>query len=244
LSLLLQFDGTTFVVSRMASKFHLFWASGSPPAWRVMLTLEEKGLAGYSNTLVHFDKNEHKSEDVLKWNPRGQVPTLVYENSYSINESLAACDFIEKIYHNQGTQLVPVDDPKLHALMLQRRFEWLNMEKKGSELVYYKLFKRSAPDGVIDPAVGKKLLDAFYEELQFWEKHATEGDYLAGSKLSLADVTIFPNLAFYVRCGLDLSAHAPHLQQYYQRMLQLPSVQSTWPPHWKENPTGPTGVFE
>jgi len=208
-----------------------------------MLTLEEKGLAGYSNTLVKFDKNEHKSEDVLKWNPRGQIPTLVYDNSFSINESLGACDFIEKMYHDQGTRLIPNDDPKQYALMFQRRFEWLNMEKKGADLTYYVLFKRGAPDGVVDPAVVKKYRDAFYEELQFWEKYAAQGDYLAGNKLSMADLTAFPNLAFYVRCGLDLKTHAPHLDQYYQHMLQLPSVQTTWPPHWKENSTGPTGVF-
>lgn len=53
----------------------LFWGSGSPPCWRVMLALEEKGLSGYANKLVSFDKGEHKSEEILKWNPRGQVKT-------------------------------------------------------------------------------------------------------------------------------------------------------------------------
>ena len=38
-----------------------------------MLVLEEKGLQGYGNKLVSFSKKEHKGEDVLKLNPRGQV---------------------------------------------------------------------------------------------------------------------------------------------------------------------------
>ena len=38
-----------------------------------MLVLEEKGLGGYGNKLLTFDKKEHKGEEVLKWNPRGQV---------------------------------------------------------------------------------------------------------------------------------------------------------------------------
>jgi len=38
-----------------------------------MLVLEEKGLSDYSGKLLSFEKKEHKSEEVLKWNPRGQV---------------------------------------------------------------------------------------------------------------------------------------------------------------------------
>ena len=35
--------------------------------------LEEKGLQGYGNKLLSFSKKEHKGEEVLKLNPRGQV---------------------------------------------------------------------------------------------------------------------------------------------------------------------------
>jgi Glutathione S-transferase, N-terminal domain len=64
--------------SKMADKMFLYWASGSPPCWRLMLALEEKGLSGYPNKLIAFDKNEHKSEEILKWNPRGQVITAFF----------------------------------------------------------------------------------------------------------------------------------------------------------------------
>ncbi len=37
------------------------------------MALEEKGLQGYISKLISFDKKEHKSEEVLKINPRGQV---------------------------------------------------------------------------------------------------------------------------------------------------------------------------
>lgn len=63
----------SFDFCRMASEMFLYWGSGSPPCWRAMLVLEEKGLSGYPNKLVSFEKKEHKSEEILKWNPRGQV---------------------------------------------------------------------------------------------------------------------------------------------------------------------------
>ena len=54
----------------------LLWGSGSPPCWRVMIALEEKNLQGYNQKLLAFEKMEHKSEEVMNMNPRGQVSTL------------------------------------------------------------------------------------------------------------------------------------------------------------------------
>lgn len=61
-------------VPAMAAKdIFLYWVSGSPPCWVVMAVLEEKGLSGYGNKLVSFSDMEHKSEEIIKLNPRGQV---------------------------------------------------------------------------------------------------------------------------------------------------------------------------
>ena len=53
----------------------LYWGSGSPFAWRVMLSLEVKRLS-YESKLLEFSKGEHKSAGFLKLNPRGKVPVL------------------------------------------------------------------------------------------------------------------------------------------------------------------------
>jgi glutathione S-transferase len=204
-----------------------------------MLTLEEKGLGGYANKLIEFSKNEHKSEEVLKWNPRGQVPTFIIDNDFAINESFAAVEYIEKVYSKQGTQLTP-DDPKKLALMLQRKCEVLNIADKTEAVVHYKFYKDGCPDGNIDAEKAKKLVEAFYEELNRWEKYAANSEYIAGDTLTLADLCFFPNLAIQVRFRLDLPKYAPNLSKYYDRMVKLPSVQNTWPPHWKTSPNPPS----
>ncbi|KAJ4935082.1 hypothetical protein JOQ06_016618 [Pogonophryne albipinna] len=60
----------------MAENMTLLWGSGSPPCWRVMIALEEKNLQGYNNKLLSFEKMEHKSQEVLDINARGQDPTV------------------------------------------------------------------------------------------------------------------------------------------------------------------------
>lgn len=65
----------------------LFWGSGSAPSWRVMLALEEKGLGGYPNKQISFEKDEHKGEDLRKWNPRGQVMMTICDFNIFISTS-------------------------------------------------------------------------------------------------------------------------------------------------------------
>lgn len=57
----------------MAKDMTLWWGSGSPPCWRVLIALEEKNLQGYNQKLLSFEKGEHKSKEVMDVNPRGQV---------------------------------------------------------------------------------------------------------------------------------------------------------------------------
>ena len=61
------------MVLHSAINMVLYWGSGSVPCWRAMITLEEKGLKDYKSHLVEMSKNEHKSEEILKINPRGLV---------------------------------------------------------------------------------------------------------------------------------------------------------------------------
>lgn len=79
----------------MSEEIFLYWGSGSTPCWRVQITLEEKNIP-YGQKLLSFDKNEHKTEELLKLNPRGQLPTLKIGNT-SLNESLGACLYLEVI---------------------------------------------------------------------------------------------------------------------------------------------------
>src|SRR5712691_7395394 len=74
----------------------LYWGSGSPFAWRVMLTLEVKGLA-YESKLLEFSKGENKAPAYLALNPRGRVPTLK-DGDFVLYESLAIMVYLDRGY--------------------------------------------------------------------------------------------------------------------------------------------------
>ncbi|XP_067666035.1 glutathione S-transferase A-like [Haliotis asinina] len=63
------------------------------------------------------------------------------------------------------------------------------------------------------------------------DKIDEESDYLVGNTFTMADVFLFPCVAFFVRYGLDIGKY-PAMEAYYNKVKDRPSVKTTWPPHW------------
>ncbi|KAM4549784.1 glutathione S-transferase A-like [Fundulus diaphanus] len=219
----------------MAQDMTLLWGSGSPPCWRVMIALEEKNLQGYKHKLLSFDKMEHKSQQVLDINPRGQVPSFKH-GDLIINESYAACFYLESRFKSQGTELIP-DGAEEQALMFQRTFEGLTFYEKMAAVIFYNYY---VPEGERLEAALKRNEEALVAELNLWEGYLEKlgsGSYLAGKSVSMTDVVVFPTVATLFRFGLSAERY-PKLGAYYALMKERPSIKASWPPHWLENPKG------
>ena len=74
----------------------LYFISGSPPCWSVMLALEVKGIA-YEPRRLDNAKREQKSPEYLKISPRGQVPVLV-DDGTTVRETLAVLSYLDAQY--------------------------------------------------------------------------------------------------------------------------------------------------
>src|SRR5258708_13447352 len=74
----------------------VYWGSGSPYSWRVLLALEYKRLQ-YTSHVVQFSKQEHKSPQMLALNWRGKVPVLK-DGDYVCFESLAVLYYLDLKY--------------------------------------------------------------------------------------------------------------------------------------------------
>lgn len=217
----------------MAKDMSLLWFPGSPPCWRVMITLEEKQLQGYNQKMLSFTKGDHRSQEVLDINPRGQLPAFKHGNNV-INESYAACLYLESQFRSQGTRLIP-DCVAEQALMYQRMFEGNSFTEKMVYVVFYKL---KFPEGERHDSAVKRNREALTAELKLWEGYLEKlaaGSYLAGKNFSLADVMVFPTVAYVFRYGLS-EKNYPRLAKYYGLLKERPSIKTSWPPNWTEPP--------
>lgn len=210
------------------SKRSLLWGSGSPYAWRVQIALHEKELP-YDSQLIEFSKGGHKTEEALKRNPRGQVPTLT-DGDIVVCESIAAIIYLEETYSDKGTPLLPsLDQPKHRALVWQRTMEVNNLATALTALLKYTMGGQAADEDTLAKAWGD-----LEKEVARWETMlATEKtQYIAGPTFTLADVTLVPSVSFLTRGNMDMAKY-PCLQNYINIMQARPTVAQTVPPHWK-----------
>ncbi|MGH7888014.1 MAG: glutathione S-transferase family protein [Candidatus Binatia bacterium] len=215
----------------------LYWGSGSPFAWRVMLTLEVKGL-DYESKLLEFSKGENKSPEYLKLNPRGKVPTLK-DGAYVVYESLAIMTYLDRKYG---------EPPLFGKTAEQTGLIWRTISECESYLV-------STGDKVVRPIFFGKGLDKVDEiqqaaqtirqELQSLDERLTGANWLVGGQISAADIAVFPLVQLLQRAAskdaaqsldlglLPLAQHYSNLARWVERIEALPNYQRTYPPHWR-----------
>lgn len=215
----------------------VYWGSGSPFSWRVLLTLEVKGLK-YESKLLEFSKQEHKSPEYLKLNPRGKVPTLK-DGDFVLYESLAIMAYLDKKY----------PEPPLFGRAPQETgLVWRAISEAESYLI--------GPGSQVGKPIffGKGLektdeiqaaAAAIREELRRIDTALARSDWLVGSQISAADIALFPLIQIILRAAakdaakplklglLPLGQTYPAVAAWVKRIEALPGYERTYPPHWR-----------
>jgi glutathione S-transferase len=215
----------------------VIWGSGSPYAWRVLLTLEVKGLS-YESRLIQFSRDDHRSPGHLALNPRGKVPVL-RDGDYVLSESLAIMAYLDRKH----------PEPPLFGRSAQETgLIW----KAISE---FESYVWPLADRVVVPAFGGRPLDAadmqaaageLHGELGRMEEAVSARGWLAVEELSAADLAVYPFVEALLRAAgkeavrpmglgfLPLAERYPALEDWRQRIAALPGYARTYPPHWRE----------
>ncbi|MCA9527881.1 MAG: glutathione S-transferase family protein [Myxococcales bacterium] len=195
----------------------------SPPSWMAHLTLAEKGLA-HRVVRLRFDAGEHRTPEMLALNPRGSVPILV-DGEQVVHETLALLEYVEFVH--PAPALLPPGAPA-RGLALTRLHEAGVLKDHGRALFGHLMRGGEASETA---ALGA----AFEAELGLWEQAVADQPWVAGPRLSLADIAVFTYVACAVQLGLDLGRW-PCMAAFYTRMRRRSAVRATWPETWTTPP--------
>ena len=215
----------------------IFWGSGSPFAWRVLLGLEIK-QASYVSRLIEFSKGQHKAPEYLALNPRGKVPTLK-DGDYVVSESLAIMAYLDR----------KLPAPPLFGRTTQETgdiwkiiFELINyLEPAGNRIVAPILFGGVAEKADDIRAAARDV----HAELGALDRRLATHAWLASDTVSAADIAVYPFTELLLRAagkedaqplGLGLLPFAktyPALAAWQDRIRALPGYDKTYPPHWR-----------
>jgi glutathione S-transferase len=216
----------------------LYWGSGSPFSWRVLLALEHKGLA-YDSQLLHFDKQEHQSPQMLKLNPRGRVPVLK-DGDYVVFESVAVLYYLDIKYPQP-----PIfgESPEEAGVIMRVICEFQDYAEPSLSKITSAIFAGQVADRI------DELTDAMHvvaREARTIEGRLSKEQWIVGANYSATDMVIFPWIQL-LRRALDRNAAAelgarflpmernyPALARWIGRIEALPGYQRTYPPHWRD----------
>jgi glutathione S-transferase len=220
----------------------IFWSSGSPFSWRVLLALEAKRLP-YQSRLLEMSRREHKTPDYLAMNPRGQVPTL-RDGDYAIYESIAILAYLDRKYPEIPLFGVTAQETGTIWRVVCEVTNYLDQTTDDFILPLYQGRAEADADKVraVLPPIQAELAR---HEATLRERAKVGAGWLATPTMSAADIVLFPLVMSLLRAAGKPAAAAfahgltpfgdkyPALAAWVARVEATPGYERTYPPHWR-----------
>jgi glutathione S-transferase len=230
----------------------LYHAPISTCSQKVRLVLAEKGLVWKSNLIV-FSTGDHLTEDYLKLNPNGVVPTLIDAGDPIIDSSVIN-EYLEDVYPEvpvrpkdaKGTARMrawrqfidEIPTPAIRYPSFNAYFVpiWQKLSEEefaahARRLPLRKHFYRHMGRGGFDKQAIDEALDKLRQTLERMEKALAEGPWLVGDQYTLADVSITPTIVRMEDLGLgDMWSDLPGVTDWYRRIRARPNFSTAYMP--------------
>jgi glutathione S-transferase len=183
------------------------------------IALEQAG-ADYEAVRIDFARNQQRSAEYVRINPKARVPSLVTERGV-LTEVPALLLYVCQL-HPQA-KLAPIDDPFALAQVQafnsylcstvhvahshrMRGYRWVD----ESDTAALEAMKRKAPQ-----AVG--------ECFQLIEREMLKGPWVMGERYSICDIYLFTLAQWLEADGVDL-AKIPKVLEHRRRVSEIPAV--------------------
>lgn len=217
---------------------HLWWGSGSPFSWRVMLALEHKRLA-YESHPLQFSKQEHQSPQMLAMNPRGRLPVLK-DGDYVVFESLAILYYLDLKYPEH-----PLfgRTPEEAGVIMRVINEFQAYTETDLGRITQAIFSGSLAR---DREAITNAMHIAAREARTIELRLSKSNWIVGEDVSAADFVLYPWIKLLLRAlqrpearelssrFLPIDANYPALARWLTRLEALPGYERAYPPHWRE----------
>lgn len=192
----------------------------APNPRRVRIFAAEKGIALPTRDLSIPDR-EHKSDEFIALNPRGQTPALQLDDGTVIAESVAICRYLE------GLQPEPPlfgRDAKEQALveMWSRRVEMILMPPIGAVWVHTHPFTARLPGR--NAEWGEANRPRVDEAMRFFDASLAGREFLVADHFTNADILLLTTIDFAGFIGIPVPEELSSLRAWHARVSARPSA--------------------
>jgi len=200
-----------------------FYNSIGPNPRVVRMFMAEKGI-NVPKVEVDLLGGEHRREAYAKLNPSGQMPALELDDGTVLAEVTAICEYLDEIKKDTPSLVGNSPAERAATRMWTRRVDLnivepaLNGFRFAEGLKLFQNRVRCIPDA----ADGLKAMAR--DKLGWLEGLMGGKTYIAGDKLSMADIFLFPMLDFLKTVGQPIDPAHKNLTAWYERMKARPSA--------------------
>ena len=187
----------------------LYYAPGTC-ALASLLCLEF-AQARYRVERLDFTKQQQRSDDYLKINPRGRVPALVTEQG-TLTETPAILQYIAQTHPEAG--LAPLDDP--FALARVNEFNSYLCATVHVAHAHGRRGYRWADDEAAQKSMQAKVTQNMADCFAIIEQHMLQGPWVLGERFSISDPYLFTIARWLKGDGVDVNRFpkvAAHLER-------------------------------
>ena len=192
----------------------------APNPRRVRIFAAEKGIALETRDLS-IPAREHKSDEFIALNPRGQTPALQLGDGTVIAESVAICRYLELLH--PAPPLFGVSAAEQATVeMWCRRVEMILMPPVGAVWVHTHKFTAALPGR--NAEWGEANRPRVFDAMRYFDGALTGREFLASDSYSIADILLLTTLDFAGFVGMAMPEDLAALHQWHARVSARPSA--------------------
>lgn len=203
----------------------LLYTSIGPNPRLVRMFIREKGLA-IAETPVDILAGENRHQPYLSINPAGEIPALQLDDGTALAETTAICEYLEE-RHPDPALIGTTPEARARTRMWWRRVDLKVVQPmtqgfRGAEGL--DLFRNRVH---CLPMAADELKATAREGLAWLEAQLDDRPFLAGGRLTVADLLLFSFLEFGALVGQGLDRRHRRLAAWHERMALRPSAAAT-----------------
>ncbi len=203
---------------------HSFFRSST--SFRVRTALAVKELE-FDQETYNFRENAQRSENYLKRNPQGLVPTLTLQDGEDIHQSLAILEWLEEKHPHPP--LLPADASSRARVRSLAHTIALDIHPINNLRVLNRLREQFGADDEQVKAWFLHWVSLGFEAFETRLANETDtGKFCHGDSLSMADICLVAQSVNNQRFGFDETPF-PTIRNIVDRCLQIPAFQSAMP---------------
>jgi glutathione S-transferase len=197
--------------------------SGGPNPHMVRMFMAEKGL-DVPRIEIDLRGGENRRQPYLSINPAGQTPALELDNGTVLTEITAICEYVDELKKDTPSLIGDTAEERARTRMWARRIDLNILEPATNGFRFSQGLKMFQSRVRCIPQAADELKATARDKLAWLDGLMGAKPFIAGDKLTMADILLFAFVDFMNKVGQPLDPGLNNLSAWFERMKARPSA--------------------